>query len=673
MGNMPELSTTTLYTTSCTECHRRKQKCSKSWPCNHCQSRKVSHLCQYTQRKTSTDVDSAKADPLDAKKRKWDTPNTDLLDDNHYAATADALKSLGYLELSTDFSTGKSMTTGNKSFLQRETEDLLNSIPPKAYCDAMVQNYVQVSNYQYYILYSPKFLEQYVRWWEQRARRENVDPEFTCLLFRVLAISSQSYTTILTDKVAAELGEDLQDLTDKYHRAAARISAQIPPGSGTIMQVQQLLMSAAWYKGENLFIESWHALASAIRQAQELGMHDDKLGKGMTEFDQEMRRRVWCILYDWDRSMGMVLARPFIIHDGQTSVPLPTVNLEHDPANPDVPSPIMQMTMGSQLLQSISGVLEFSRKRPSTTDGLACLKIVENWCSNLPPVYAIDHPDTSCDTKYPFLVRHRLQSHCICYATVFTILKPYLTEECTSSASDEIEAFESLRRATVDYGLKLMSKAQLLYNLFIPANPKYFFVVFLPFDTSTFFCSALLHDRETTLPRRSEIIQAIGKGISMLNVLRLITKTGPITWNVLARLVLALDISDKEAMLLDPEGLILKRKKSAKRVARGQRMERVQQPLSPEEQPSQSLLTPEFTASSNNGGTPESDVIPEFGDEAGFNNGADFDWQFDPIPVLDAASFTDIDFGEFASVWDWEDLNLPLEDLAFPYQPHITT
>jgi hypothetical protein len=51
-------------TTSCTECQRRKQKvrprsvgsypwrlqgdqCSREWPCNHCQARKVPHLCQF--------------------------------------------------------------------------------------------------------------------------------------------------------------------------------------------------------------------------------------------------------------------------------------------------------------------------------------------------------------------------------------------------------------------------------------------------------------------------------------------------------------------------------------------------------------------------------------------------------------------------------------------------
>ncbi|EDP89910.1 hypothetical protein SNOG_20054 [Parastagonospora nodorum SN15] len=38
-------------TTSCSECQRRKQRCSREWPCNHCQARKVAHLCQFGAKK----------------------------------------------------------------------------------------------------------------------------------------------------------------------------------------------------------------------------------------------------------------------------------------------------------------------------------------------------------------------------------------------------------------------------------------------------------------------------------------------------------------------------------------------------------------------------------------------------------------------------------------------
>lgn len=30
------------------------------------------------------------------------------------------------------------------------------------------------------------------------------------------------------------------------------------------------------------------------------GMHKNSFNAGMSEFDREMRRRVWCLLYAWD-------------------------------------------------------------------------------------------------------------------------------------------------------------------------------------------------------------------------------------------------------------------------------------------------------------------------------------------------------------------------------------
>ena len=40
--------------TSCSECTRRKQKCSKTWPCTLCLGRKSPQLCHFVNNKEST-------------------------------------------------------------------------------------------------------------------------------------------------------------------------------------------------------------------------------------------------------------------------------------------------------------------------------------------------------------------------------------------------------------------------------------------------------------------------------------------------------------------------------------------------------------------------------------------------------------------------------------------
>lgn len=96
-------------------------------------------------------------------------------------------------------------------------------------------------------------------------------PEFTCLLLRVCACSALYLDKRLQEKLESELGESVQTLSERYHHAAQRLSSTISPGKGGLSQIQQLFLTAFWYKTEGLFIESWHWLGSSIHQAQELG------------------------------------------------------------------------------------------------------------------------------------------------------------------------------------------------------------------------------------------------------------------------------------------------------------------------------------------------------------------------------------------------------------------
>jgi hypothetical protein len=262
------------YSISCTECHRRKQKCSRSWPCNHCTTRKVAHLCQFPPKKSATDSESPKPDFQELGKRKLDIPEADEPerkgDDDAYAAHA--LKVLGYLQLHTNSPFWGCSAHIDDEHLSRAIQEALTSIPPRQYCDVMVQNYLEDSNYQYYLIYPPKLLEDCNRWWEMRSKRQEVSASLTCLILRVLACSAQSFTSsAMRIRLERELGVDAQTMTDRYQKAAQKLSDRIPPGVGGVIQVQQLFMSAIWHKSETLFIESWHALSAAIRQAQEIG------------------------------------------------------------------------------------------------------------------------------------------------------------------------------------------------------------------------------------------------------------------------------------------------------------------------------------------------------------------------------------------------------------------
>ena len=152
--------------------------------------------------------------------------------------------------------------------------DALSTIPPRPYTDSLVQNFFENVNYHYGTLHQPSFMSSYVEWWGRR-RQFHRSPNMTtivttCLVLRICANSAQYLDSELTERFETELSDSTESLSLRYQTAAQTLSDFIPPGEGDLSQVQQLFLSAIWLKAEAEFAKSWHALAAAIRVAQEL-------------------------------------------------------------------------------------------------------------------------------------------------------------------------------------------------------------------------------------------------------------------------------------------------------------------------------------------------------------------------------------------------------------------
>lgn len=137
--------------------------------------------------------------------------------------------------------------------------------------DSLVQNFLGNVNYHYYIIYPPNFLEEYQAWWKDRAAHKPLDLQWMCLLMTICACSCQYTDLKLQRRLEEDLGVPIQTLSDRYHNAARELHSVIPVGHNHLLRVQALLHSCYWYKGEVRFVECWHVLASAVREAQELG------------------------------------------------------------------------------------------------------------------------------------------------------------------------------------------------------------------------------------------------------------------------------------------------------------------------------------------------------------------------------------------------------------------
>ncbi|KAL4894090.1 fungal-specific transcription factor domain-containing protein [Aspergillus ambiguus] len=638
-------------TTACTECQRRKQKCSREWPCNHCQARRIAHLCKFAPRRALKAARPAAKEKstLNAALQPIVDREPDLLDDGgkHTVIKDEDFRVLGYLHDS-PCSVEKSMVEdpetkfpGTSGIRSLEMENALRAIPPKPYTDILVQHFLSDTNYQYYILYPPTFSSDYVNWWTAKSNGHTLTPEFTCLLLHVCACAVSFLDTNTQHKIESELGESVQTLSQQCHHVAKQLSNTIPPGKGGLTQVQQLFLNALWFKVEASFVEAWHALSTAIHEAQELGMHRSSSKLKISEFDREMRRRVWCILYAWDWQMSLLLSRPFIINSNYCTFELPDWRLESSEGSEGLPSPITPLALECQLGQMISKIPGVMGGVLAPSQAVSIQQETERWFSSLPSIYSLTDPDTRWDNSHKYIHIQRSTLHVIGYMVMLLPLKQCLTKTMETHA---ISVEKSLQPTAVDCALKLLEVSrQHLHHL--PArNMNFHFAPFLIFDTAAFLCSAILHDHSRSLPQRDKVIQTIGLAVDSLEHTSHHSKTSALCAKILKKLRNSVALASGERTAIgytSPEDST--------------------EPRTPENHPTSGAFTNDVSEINGSVTDPRHVGTGMVGMD-GFSAFEAYD-----VPSLDngMAELVDIpqlDLGELGQIWDWDNL-----DLDIPY------
>ncbi|CAE6394799.1 unnamed protein product [Rhizoctonia solani] len=87
------------------------------------------------------------------------------------------------------------------------------------------------------------------------------------------------------------------------------------------------LLSARFLIFDRRITECWSQLGAAVRTAHALGLHRDGAKLGLDPFQTEYRRRIWSYLYHADRTHALLLGRPHSIQDDYTDT-LPPMNIE---------------------------------------------------------------------------------------------------------------------------------------------------------------------------------------------------------------------------------------------------------------------------------------------------------------------------------------------------------
>ncbi|GAO14013.1 hypothetical protein UVI_02035660 [Ustilaginoidea virens] len=307
------------------------------------------------------------------------------------------------------------------------------------------------------------------------------------------------------------------------------LASVIPVGHYHFLNVQRLLHSCYWYKAEAKFLEAWHVLSAAILEARELGYHKEPAPGSVTDFDLEMRRRLWCILDTWDWQISSGLSRPKIIDRAGCNAKLPELTLEGH-----VVSPLLHMKMQSRLTRQLATRFSAPKNIIAPSEVHEYKEIIEKWVEQFPPEYSFENPDTTKDQKCPWLFAHRFYVYTMACLLILNPIRHYMVKQYTwESPGEETE----IRGVGIWYSLKLMKTLRLWVDKVHNRDGRLHFIIFSIFDTAAILCTAILKDAENTIGNRQDILAAVGDAVDMLQKLNQISKTSKTSHDILERLV----------------------------------------------------------------------------------------------------------------------------------------
>ncbi|KAI3555379.1 fungal specific transcription factor domain-containing protein [Colletotrichum abscissum] len=423
---------------SCTECHRRKQKCDRDLPCANCKSRNKQDACKY-ETGAPTAKDNRKPDGEGARPTHVQSLSNAAANWGYSQAGASTLGLMRKIESANG--DGQLSHLGGAAHVEDQFatkeryKSLIRQLPAKGYIEKLIDVYFHEFNHQYYALEEDLFKEQFAEWSNipfsvlSNSGPQALSPDlrvFPALLFQVLATAlltlpegSQDFYDHL--KYAGNM--TFEDLAADYSESGVGILSLLGKRQITLTTVQADFLRAAFLKYMAKVTESvvqWHAIGSAIRDAQEIGMHRDSLDPSPASDDTgdmlenmwliQRRRKLYMVLMTWDIHCALVLGRPGSI-DWRIlppSLPIdapPPKDRRKTPIAPrdderDPPTPLTKSIWAFKLVGPMREILELEHDGPCPKD-YSKVDRVHQICMELdeatPAYFRLENPDTKWD------------------------------------------------------------------------------------------------------------------------------------------------------------------------------------------------------------------------------------------------------------------------------------
>ncbi|RMZ92200.1 hypothetical protein DV736_g587, partial [Chaetothyriales sp. CBS 134916] len=248
-------------------------------------------------------------------------------------------------------------------------------VPPRATAEHYLKFYFECIHRQYPVLHWPGFYQNYVEVAENRSS-STTSPVWTALLFMVLACGALSTRD----------PSKMQEAQDLLARAVSIVSFWQDEMSTEHACVA--FLASVFLAEVNRKSASWIWLGSAIRIAQDLGLHVQ--GGQWSHVEGEMRKRIWYSFYVWDRLLATELGKPMLINDDECDTEYPDILADErsifdttDVASDPPPSVILLANI--HVARLLSPLAKLFRSLCITNDTLARFEAYLSDCVQLFP------------------------------------------------------------------------------------------------------------------------------------------------------------------------------------------------------------------------------------------------------------------------------------------------
>ncbi|KAH8176518.1 fungal specific transcription factor domain-containing protein [Sarocladium implicatum] len=420
---------------SCNPCRGRKLKCNRGLPCDTCVRRGKTDICQYAPNADRSKAEVKKAPVAEQLKKLEEmifmlaeqktklspksmsvsasdkpsvsespelhtevAPNQlEYTEPNHWLSIIEDIKDIreqlspgnqsqdtrdGEVSSSGLTQTEDSIvaTPGSSADLNLRhidvgslSEVLDKGLPPKHLCDFWVSLYFQARYPTLPLLHPGKFQEEYEAFWEDH---KNASPIWIALLFAILSLASgASHVPDLGVAPTAPL-PTIHDLS--FRTEQCLIIGNYTNGGKYVMETLVLHLQSFYLSGKNANRDVWFAAGVIIRLALRMGYHRDPSTQRslahLSEYDCEMRRRLWIIIYQLDSLISFQVGLPSMIPVSAVDVKPPR-NLELSYLDPNTqtlpqPRPLTDHTSATYTIAK-QPIIEAFRKIVTHTQSLS--------------------------------------------------------------------------------------------------------------------------------------------------------------------------------------------------------------------------------------------------------------------------------------------------------------